>query len=135
VVRPVLPAALATLVYGPVRQMHFPPDLLPTDVVGVILFIQETRHFEFRQGPVFANIVIADEINRASPKTQSAMLECMAEGQATVDGQTYQMPTPFVVIATQNPIDMEGTYALPEAQRDRFLTRISLGYPATADEV
>jgi MoxR-like ATPase len=84
---------------------------------------------------VFANIVIADEINRASPKTQSAMLECMAEGQATIDGQTYQMPTPFIVVATQNPIDMEGTYALPEAQRDRFLTRISLGYPATADEV
>jgi MoxR-like ATPase len=130
-----LARAMGKVVDGSVRRIQFTPDLLPTDVVGVNLFNQETRHFEFRQGPVFANIVIADEINRASPKTQSAMLECMAEGQATVDGQTYQMPTPFIVIATQNPIDMEGTYALPEAQRDRFLTRISLGYPATADEV
>ncbi|GGC40754.1 hypothetical protein GCM10010974_24010 [Brevibacterium sediminis] len=130
-----LARAMGKVVDGSVRRIQFTPDLLPTDVVGVNLFNQETRHFEFRQGPVFANIVIADEINRASPKTQSAMLECMAEGQATIDGQTYPMPTPFIVVATQNPIDMEGTYALPEAQRDRFLTRISLGYPATSDEV
>ncbi|MBR7503781.1 AAA family ATPase, partial [Mycobacterium tuberculosis] len=88
-------------------RIQFTPDLLPTDVVGVNLFNQETRHFEFRRGPVFANIVIADEINRASPKTQSAMLECMAEGQATIDGETHRMPSPFIVVATQNPIDME----------------------------
>ncbi|MGO2648805.1 MAG: AAA family ATPase, partial [Brevibacterium aurantiacum] len=114
-----LARAMGKVVDGSVRRIQFTPDLLPTDVVGVNLFNQETRHFEFRQGPVFANIVIADEINRASPKTQSAMLECMAEGQATIDGETYQMPSPFIVVATQNPIDMEGTYALPEAQRDR----------------
>ncbi|PCC58148.1 ATPase [Brevibacterium aurantiacum] len=130
-----LARAMGKVADGSVRRIQFTPDLLPTDVVGVNLFNQETRHFEFRQGPVFANIVIADEINRASPKTQSAMLECMAEGQATIDGETYQMPSPFIVVATQNPIDMEGTYALPEAQRDRFMTRISLGYPNTADEI
>lgn len=130
-----LARAMGKVVDGTVRRIQFTPDLLPTDVVGVNLFNQETRHFEFRQGPVFANIVIADEINRASPKTQSAMLECMAEGQATIDGETYAMPTPFIVVATQNPVDMEGTYALPEAQRDRFMTRISLGYPKTADEI
>ncbi|GAA1842277.1 AAA family ATPase [Brevibacterium marinum] len=130
-----LARAMGKVVDGSVRRIQFTPDLLPTDVVGVNLFNQETKHFEFRQGPVFANIVIADEINRASPKTQSAMLECMAEGQATIDGATYQMPSPFIVVATQNPIDMEGTYALPEAQRDRFMTRISLGYPHTADEI
>lgn len=130
-----LARAMGKVVDGSVRRVQFTPDLLPTDVVGVNLFNQETRHFEFRQGPVFANIVIADEINRASPKTQSAMLECMAEGQATIDGETYHMPSPFIVVATQNPVDMEGTYALPEAQRDRFMTRISLGYPNTADEV
>ncbi|SII94821.1 methanol dehydrogenase transcriptional regulatory protein MoxR3 [Mycobacteroides abscessus subsp. abscessus] len=130
-----LARAMGKVVDGSVRRIQFTPDLLPTDVVGVNLFNQETRHFEFRRGPVFANIVIADEINRASPKTQSAMLECMAEGQATIDGETHRMPSPFIVVATQNPIDMEGTYALPEAQRDRFMTRLSLGYPATADEV
>src|SRR5699024_12239020 len=130
-----LARAMGKVVDGSVRRIQFTPDLLPTDVVGVNLLNQETRHFEFRQGPVFANIVIADEINRASPKTQSAMLECMAEGQATDDGQTYQMPTPFIVIATQKPIDMEGTYALTEAQPDRSLTRSPSGHPATADAV
>ncbi|WP_309133025.1 AAA family ATPase [Brevibacterium sp.] len=130
-----LAKAMGKVVDGSVRRIQFTPDLLPTDVVGVNLFNQETRHFEFRQGPVFANIVIADEINRASPKTQSAMLECMAENQATIDGTTYPMPSPFIVVATQNPIDMEGTYALPEAQRDRFMIRVSLGYPRMQDEV
>lgn len=130
-----LAKALGKVVDGSVRRIQFTPDLLPTDVVGVNLFNQETRHFEFRPGPVFANIVIADEINRASPKTQSAMLECMAEGQASVDGTTYLLRKPFMVVATQNPIDMEGTYSLPEAQRDRFMIRTSVGYPSPAAEV
>lgn len=130
-----LAKALGRVVDGSVRRIQFTPDLLPSDVVGVNLFNQETRHFEFRAGPVFSNIVIADEINRASPKTQSAMLECMAEGQASVDGTTYLMPRPFMVVATQNPIDMEGTYSLPEAQRDRFMIRTSVGYPSNSAEV
>lgn len=129
-----LAKALGRVVDGSVRRIQFTPDLLPTDVVGVNLFNQETRHFEFRAGPVFSNVVIADEINRASPKTQSAMLECMAEGQASVDGTTYLMPQPFIVVATQNPIDMEGTYSLPEAQRDRFMIRTSVGYPSVESE-
>ncbi|MCQ9384179.1 MoxR family ATPase [Brevibacterium sp. 50QC2O2] len=127
--------ALGRSVGGTVRRIQFTPDLLPSDVLGVNLFNQETRHFEFRPGAVFSNIVIADEINRASPKTQSAMLECMAEGQASIDGTTYLMPDPFMVVATQNPIDMEGTYALPEAQRDRFMIRTSMGYPDAQEEV
>lgn len=127
--------ALGRSVGGTVRRVQFTPDLLPSDVLGVNLFNQETRHFEFRAGPVFSNIVIADEINRASPKTQSAMLECMAEGQASIDGTTYFMPRPFMVVATQNPIDMEGTYALPEAQRDRFMIRASVGYPGRESEI
>lgn len=130
-----LAKALGRVVGGSVRRIQFTPDLLPSDVVGVSIFNQETRAFEFRAGPVFANVVIADEINRASPKTQSAMLECMAENQASVDGTTYRMPQPFMVVATQNPIDMEGTYTLPEAQRDRFTARISIGYPSVQAEV
>ncbi|MCX0276609.1 MoxR family ATPase, partial [Nocardia zapadnayensis] len=130
-----LAKSLGRVVDGSVRRIQFTPDLLPSDVLGVNLFNQESRHFEFRPGPVFANIVIADEINRASPKTQSAMLECMAESQASIDGTTYRMPDPFMVVATQNPIDMEGTYSLPEAQRDRFMARISIGYPSAQAEV
>lgn len=130
-----LAKALGRVVGGSVRRVQFTPDLLPSDVVGVSIFNQETRAFEFRAGPVFANVVIADEINRASPKTQSAMLECMAENQASVDGTTYRMPQPFMVVATQNPVDMEGTYSLPEAQRDRFTARISIGYPSSAAEM
>ena len=112
-----------------VRRIQFTPDLLPSDVTGVSIFNQLTHQFEFRPGAVFANIVLGDEINRASPKTQSALLECMEEQQVTVDGTTYHLAAPFIVIATQNPIDMEGTYPLPEAQRDRFMARISMGYP------
>jgi len=118
-----------------VRRIQFTPDLLPSDVTGVSVFNQNTREFEFRPGGVFANIVVGDEINRASPKTQSALLECMEERQVTVDNMTYQLESPFMVIATQNPIEMEGTYALPEAQRDRFMARVSVGYPVEAAEL
>ena len=117
------------------RRIQFTPDLLPSDVTGVSVFNQDTREFEFRPGGVFANIVVGDEINRASPKTQSALLECMEERQVTVDGTTYHLESPFMVIATQNPIEMEGTYALPEAQRDRFMARVSMGYPVEAAEI
>ena len=117
------------------RRIQFTPDLLPSDVTGVSVFNQDTREFEFRPGGVFANIVVGDEINRASPKTQSALLECMEERQVTVDGTTYLLDAPFMVIATQNPIEMEGTYALPEAQRDRFMARVSMGYPVEAAEI
>jgi MoxR-like ATPase len=127
--------ALARSIDLTVRRIQFTPDLLPSDVTGVSIFNQETRDFEFRPGGVFANIVIGDEINRASPKTQSAMLECMEERQVTVDNATYELETPFMVIATQNPLEMEGTYALPEAQRDRFLARVSMGYPVMAAEI
>lgn len=112
-----------------VRRIQFTPDLLPSDITGVTVFHQRTQEFEFKSGPVFANIVIGDEINRAAPKTQAALLECMEEGQVSVDGQTWPLDHPFMVVATQNPIDMEGTYPLPEAQRDRFMARISVGYP------
>ena len=112
-----------------VRRIQFTPDLLPSDVVGVSVFNAETRDFEFKPGAVFAHVVIGDEINRASPKTQSALLECMEEGQVSVDGTTYLLAQPFMVIATQNPAEMEGTYPLPEAQRDRFMARITMGYP------
>lgn len=118
-----------------VRRIQFTPDLLPSDVTGVSIFNQLTHQFEFRPGAVFANIVLGDEINRASPKTQSALLECMEEQQVTVDGTTYHLASPFIVIATQNPIDMEGTYPLPEAQRDRFMARLSMGYPDRAAEM
>ena len=118
-----------------VRRIQFTPDLLPGDVTGVSVFNQETRDFEFRPGAVFANIVLGDEINRASPKTQSALLEAMEEQQVTVDGTTYLLPSPFMVMATQNPVEMEGTYPLPEAQRDRFMARVSMGYPDTRSEM
>ncbi len=118
-----------------VRRIQFTPDLLPGDVTGVSVFNQDTRDFEFRPGAVFANIVLGDEINRASPKTQSALLECMEERQVTVDGTTYELAAPFMVIATQNPVEMEGTYPLPEAQRDRFMARVSMGYPDSRAEM
>ena len=130
-----LSKALARSIDCSVRRIQFTPDLLPSDVTGVSVFNQNTREFEFRPGGVFANIVVGDEINRASPKTQSALLECMEERQVTVDNTTYQLETPFMVIATQNPIEMEGTYALPEAQRDRFMARVSVGYPVEAAEI
>ena len=116
------------------RRIQFTPDLLPSDVTGLSIYNQKTQEFEFRPGPIMAQVVLADEINRATPKTQSALLECMEEHQATIDGTTYQMPEPFLVIATQNPIEYEGTFALPEAQLDRFMLRIRLGYPSPADE-
>ncbi|GAA1056983.1 hypothetical protein GCM10017608_10010 [Agromyces luteolus] len=130
-----LAKALARSVDCTVSRIQFTPDLLPSDVTGVSVFDQVSRRFEFKPGPVFANIVIGDEINRASPKTQSALLECMEERQVTADGTTYRLEQPFTVVATQNPVEMEGTYPLPEAQRDRFMARISMGYPATADEL
>ena len=117
------------------RRIQFTPDLLPSDVTGLSIFNQKTHEFEFRPGPIMAQIVLADEINRATPKTQSALLECMEERQATIDGVTYPMPDPFLVIATQNPIEYEGTFALPEAQLDRFMLRIQLGYPMPNEEV
>jgi MoxR-like ATPase len=129
-----LAKALARAIDGTVRRVQFTPDLLPSDITGVSAYNQERREFEFKPGPVFANIVLGDEINRASPKTQSALLECMEERQVTVDGTTYSLQEPFMVIATQNPVEMEGTYPLPEAQRDRFTARISLGYPLPAAE-
>jgi MoxR-like ATPase len=115
-------------------RLQFTPDLLPSDVTGVNVYDQRTNAFEFRPGPVFANVLLVDEINRASPKTQSALLEAMQEIQVTIDGESYQLERPFMVLATQNPIEYEGTYPLPEAQLDRFTMRISLGYPPLADE-
>jgi MoxR-like ATPase len=117
------------------RRIQFTPDLLPTDVTGVSVYNQKLSDFEFRAGPILAQVVLADEINRATPKTQSALLEAMEERQATVDGVTYKMPQPFMVLATQNPIEYEGTFPLPEAELDRFLVRIGLGYPSLEDEV
>ena len=130
-----LAKALARSIDCSVRRVQFTPDLLPGDLTGVSAFNQELREFEFKPGPIFANIVLGDEINRASPKTQSALLECMEERQVTVDGATYPLELPFMVIATQNPIEMEGTYPLPEAQRDRFTARISIGYPDAGAEL
>jgi MoxR-like ATPase len=130
-----LAKALARSVDSTVSRIQFTPDLLPSDVTGVSVFDQSTRRFEFKRGPVFANIIIGDEINRASPKTQSALLECMEERQVTADGTTYVLEQPFTVVATQNPVEMEGTYPLPEAQRDRFMARISMGYPSAVDEL
>ena len=129
-----LARALAATVDATVRRIQFTPDLLPGDVTGVSVFNPVDREFEFKPGAIFANIVIADEINRSSPKTQSALLEAMEEGQVTVDGRTHPLPEPFLVVATQNPLEMEGTYALPEAQRDRFMMRISMGYPDPTSE-
>jgi MoxR-like ATPase len=130
-----LAKALARSLDCTVTRIQFTPDLLPSDITGVSVFNRSTGDFEFRPGPVFANVVVGDEINRASPKTQSALLECMEERQVTVDGHSYPLTGPFMVIATQNPVEMEGTYPLPEAQRDRFTARISLGYPDPAAEL
>ncbi|MBN9240307.1 MAG: MoxR family ATPase [Leifsonia sp.] len=130
-----LARALARTVDCSVSRVQFTPDLLPADITGVSVYNQGEREFEFKPGPIFANIVIGDEINRASPKTQSAMLESMEERQVTVDGNSYSLANPFIVIATQNPIEMEGTYPLPEAQRDRFMARISMGYPDPGAEL
>ncbi|WP_404312883.1 AAA family ATPase [Agrococcus terreus] len=124
-----LARAFAAAIGGTVRRIQCTPDLLPSDITGLSMLDQATGELRFQPGPVFANIVIADEVNRASPKTQAALLECMAEGQVTVDGVTHRLPSPFLVVATQNPVDMEGTFALPEAQRDRFMARLELGYP------
>lgn len=129
-----LARALAASIEATVRRIQFTPDLLPGDVTGVSVYNPVDREFEFKPGAIFAHIVIADEINRSSPKTQSALLEAMEEGQVTVDGTSHPLPDPFLVVATQNPLEMEGTYALPEAQRDRFMMRISMGYPEAADE-
>ena len=129
-----LAKALARSVDLSFSRLQFTPDLLPSDVTGVNVFSQRSNEFEFRPGPVFANILLVDEINRASPKTQAALLECMQEMQVTVDGVSYQLPPPFMVMATQNPIEYEGTYPLPEAELDRFQMRIAIGYPPLADE-
>ncbi len=130
-----LAKALGRAVDGTVQRIQFTPDLLPGDITGVSVYHQERHAFEFSPGPVFANIVLGDEINRASPKTQSALLECMEEMQVSVDGTARPLAPPFMVVATQNPGDMEGTYPLPEAQRDRFMARISVGYPAPQAEL
>lgn len=130
-----LAKTLARVVDTPMRRIQFTPDLLPSDITGISVFDQQERRFEFRPGAIFANIVVCDEINRASPKTQSAVLESMEELQVTVDGHTYPLHRPFLVVATQNPLEMEGTYPLPEAQRDRFMARLSMGYPSEAGEL
>jgi MoxR-like ATPase len=129
-----LAKALARATGCSVRRIQFTPDLLPSDITGVSVYHQERQDFEFKPGAVFANVVVGDEINRASPKTQSALLECMEERQVTVDGTSYRLNPPFIVMATQNPVEMEGTYPLPEAQRDRFMARLSMGYPSAAAE-
>jgi MoxR-like ATPase len=130
-----LAKALAQSIGGSMRRIQFTPDLLPSDVVGVQLYDSNKQDFHFREGPVFANVVLGDEINRASPKTQSALLEAMAERQVTVDGVSYALPRPNFVIATQNPVDQQGTYALPEAQLDRFMLLLRIGYPSPEHEV
>src|SRR6266436_1245145 len=134
VAKTMLARALAKSVGCTFKRLQCTPDLLPTDVTGVSIFNQKTAEFEFRPGPIFAQILLADEINRATPRTQSAMLEAMGERRVTVDGQTYSLKPPFLVIATQNPVDHEGTFPLPEAQLDRFLVRLSLGYPSIDEE-
>jgi MoxR-like ATPase len=131
----VLAKAIARSLGCSFRRIQFTPDLLPSDVSGLSIYNQKTQEFEFRPGPIMSQVVLADEINRATPKTQSALLECMEEHQATIDGTTYQMPDPFLVIATQNPIEYEGTFALPEAQLDRFMLRLRLGYPQPIEEI
>jgi MoxR-like ATPase len=130
----VLAKSLARSLHLSFSRLQFTPDLLPTDVTGVNVFSQKTNEFEFRPGPVFTNVLLVDEINRASPKTQSALLEAMQENQVTIDGETYPLQLPFLVVATQNPIEYEGTYPLPEAQLDRFTARLSLGYPPLVQE-
>ena len=131
----VLAKAIAKSLGCSFRRIQFTPDLLPSDVTGLSIYNQKTQEFEFRPGPIMSQVVLVDEINRATPKTQSSLLECMEERQATVDGTTWPMPDPFLVIATQNPIEYEGTFALPEAQLDRFMLRIRLGYPQHMEEV
>ncbi len=130
-----LAAALARSIQADVKRIQFTSDLLPTDVTGLSIYDQDTRKFQFHPGPLFTNIVIGDEVNRATPRTQSALMEAMAERSVTVDGVTHELPELFIVMATQNPQDMEGTFPLPEAQRDRFMTRIALGYPDEDAEV
>lgn len=127
--------ALAKTIDCRFKRLQFTPDLLPSDITGVSILNRHTHEFEFKEGPLFSNIVLADELNRASPKTQSALLEAMEEKHVSVDGITFRLPTPFLLLATQNPIEYEGTYPLPEAQLDRFLIRIKLGYPSSAQEV
>ena len=134
VAKTILARALARSVGCSFKRVQCTPDLLPTDITGASIFNQKLGEFEFRPGPIFAQIVLTDEINRATPRTQAALLEAMAEGKVTVDGQTYELKPPFFVIATQNPIDHEGTFPLPEAQLDRFLLRLSLGYPSLEEE-
>src|SRR3954447_26014867 len=132
----ILARAIAQTIDGTeFARIQCTPDLQPTDVTGLAIYNQKTREFEFRPGPIFANIVLVDEINRAMPRTQSALLEAMAEAQVTVDGVTRALPSPFLVIATENPIDLEGTFPLPEAQLDRFVLRTAFGYPAESEEV
>lgn len=135
VAKTMLARALASSVGGDFKRIQCTPDLLPSDVTGASIFNQKTGEFEFRPGPLFGNIVLADEINRTTPRTQAALLEAMAEARITVDGTTYALDPPFVVIATQNPVDQEGTFPLPEAQLDRFLMKFSLGYPAMDEEL
>jgi MoxR-like ATPase len=130
-----LAKALARSIDCPVNRIQFTPDLLPSDITGVSAYVRQSGEFEFKPGPVFTSILVGDEINRASAKTQSALLECMEERQVTVDGKTYELDSPFMVIATQNPVEMEGTYPLPEAQRDRFTARIVMGYPSVSAEL
>lgn len=130
-----LAKAMARSIGGTFRRIQFTPDMLPSDITGVSIFNPGTRAFEFRPGPIMANIVLADEINRATPKTQAALLEAMEERQVSVDGVTYALPQPFLVLATQNPIEYEGTFPLPEAELDRFMLRIRLGYPSRKDEL
>jgi MoxR-like ATPase len=130
-----LARSLARSIDSSFKRIQFTPDMLPGDITGVTIYNQKHGDFEFRPGPVMAQIVLADEINRATPKVQSALLECMEEGQITVDGTTHKMPVPFHVLATENPIEYEGTYTLPETQLDRFIMRIKLGYPSTANEI
>jgi MoxR-like ATPase len=130
-----LAKSIARSIGGTFNRIQFTPDMLPSDVTGVSMFNQKTNEFEYRQGPIVAQIVLTDEINRATPKTQAALLEAMEEHQVTVDGKTHPLPKPFLVLATQNPIEYEGTFPLPEAQMDRFLLRISLGYPSKTYEV
>lgn len=130
-----LAKSIARSIGGTFNRIQFTPDMLPSDVTGVSIFNQKTNEFEYRQGPIVAQIVLTDEINRATPKTQAALLEAMEEHQVTVDGKTHPLPEPFLVLATQNPIEYEGTFPLPEAQMDRFLLRISLGYPSKNYEV
>ncbi len=129
-----LARSLAISIGGTFRRIQFTPDLLPNDVTGVSVFNQKTQEFEFRPGPAFANVLLADEINRATPRTQSSLLECMGEGQISIDGVSRSLARPFLVLATQNPVEFEGTFPLPEAQLDRFFLRLSLGYPDYADE-